>query len=151
MPLTRVSGTALQTSFNRKSSANWADVKSVQITDTAVRANLRTASGTVIRGVIGDIPSDGANTLTFYSKDSRLMTHLFKASDHNGSSQHRIFLHLYLEIASISGTTITLANNAPISFSGRFGITSPQKVTSGTTSSGTPAAKAHKPRNAISV
>ena len=72
------------------------------------------------------------------------MTHLFKASDHNGSSQHRIFLHLYLEIASISGTTITLANNAPISFSGRFGITSPQKVTSGTTSSGTPAAKAHK-------
>ena len=143
LPLTRVSGTALQTSFNRKSSANWADVKSVQITDTAVRANLTTASGKVIRGVIGDIPSNGANTLTFYSKDSRLLTHLFQASDHDGSSQHRIFLHLYLEIASISGTTITLANNAPISFSGRFGITSPQRITSGT-NAGTAAAKAHK-------
>ena len=143
LPLTRVSGTALQTSFNRKSSGNWADVKSVQITDTAVRANLTTASGTVIRGVVGDIPSNGANTLTFYSKDSRLMTNLFQASDHDGSSQHRIFLHLYLEIASISGNTITLANNAPTSFSGRFGITAPQRVTSGT-SAGTAAAKAHK-------
>ena len=142
MDFTRTSGAALQTSFNRKTTGNWAEVKSLQIQDTTVRATITTARGIKVRGVIGNI-TNGGNTLRFYSKDSRLLHHLFKTSDYNGSTTHKLILTLYLEIASISGSTITLVNNAPISFSGRFGITAPQRVVAGT-NSGQVSTKTHK-------
>jgi len=142
MDFTRTSGTALQTSFNRKTTGNWAEVRSLQIQDTTVRATITTARGIKVRGVIGEI-TNGGNTLRFFSKDSRLLHHLFKTSDYNGSTSHRLILTLYLEIASMTDSTITLVNNAPVSFSGRFGITAPQKAVVGTNSA-EPAAKAHK-------
>tara|TARA_E500000178_G_scaffold352223_1_gene415184 strand:+ start:483 stop:6443 length:5961 start_codon:yes stop_codon:yes gene_type:complete len=134
--LTRTSGTALATSFNAPSNrVAYGEVSSFNIVDGTVRASLKTGTNKKsIAGILTGI-TGGSNNFTFKSKDKRLLTELFADADHNGSTEHTLFLHLYLEIAGISGTTVTLANASPITLTKRFGITGPQRPTTGTSAS----------------
>ena len=145
IPFTRVSGPALQASFNHDSGSNpnnWGDTTFRKLTNNGIRATLNVASGVNISGVIISA-TDGGSTFTFRSKDSRLTEELWTTTDHNGSTEHTLYLHLYLTISAISGNQITLTQNAPISKSNRrFSITSPRTPTTGTQAD--PVQKAHK-------
>ena len=143
LAFTRTSGTALQASFNHPTdnTTAYGETNFKNIVNGSVRASLRMASGARISGVITGA-TDGGSTFTFQTQDKRLESELVIPSDYNGSTEHTFFLSIYLEIASISGTTITLAQNSPISLTKRFGISSPQKPKTGTASD--PIEKIHK-------
>ena len=142
---TRASGTALQASFNHDSGSNpnnWGSTNFSKLTNNGIRATLNVASGARISGVITGA-TDGGSTFTFRSQDRRLTEELWTTTDYNGSTEHTLFLHLYLAISAISGNQITLTQNAPISKSNsRFSITSPKIPTTGTQAD--PVQKAHK-------
>ncbi len=141
---TRTGGVTLQASFNHPTDTNnnsWGKTAFTKITNGLVKATLNLASGARVSGVIVDA-TDGGSTFTFRTNDKRLETELVQASDYNGSTEHQLYLHPHLEIASISGNTINFTQNATFSVTKRFGITSPQVATTGTESD--PVEKAHK-------
>jgi len=130
--LSRTSGPSMLTAWNHPDADKaFGTTTTWKITDGSTRATLSTGSSpsVKIQGVFTGVTANGTD-FEFRSKDGRLESQLIKAADYNGSTEHTIYIHRFFEIASISGTTITLANNSPISVTKRFGITSPQPQTS---------------------
>ena len=125
VPLTRVSGVACDDAWNSDAAAQanlgWT---TRTLSDGDVQASIKLASGREIRGSIYGM-TDGQNAYKVMYKTGISSTDLATTTDSNGSTQHDVNIDLFLEIDSISGTTITLENNAPTSFEGTCSITGP--------------------------
>ena len=96
-----------------------------------------------LNGVLDDISSDGQATSTFIFRGMMGNNLLWEDNDQTTNATHVLTMDLFLEIASISGSTITLANASPLGGSSPgttypFGITTAMVNSStGDTSSNT--------------
>ena len=124
--LTRVSGDATDDSFNH-SLAEQAelDLGTRLVADGSTVAQVKlpeTSGGGIIRGSIVGM-SDGANTFSLLYRNSIAALNLFNTLDTNGTTEHDVTIDLFLEIEAIDGRVLTLENNAPLTFDGKFAIT----------------------------
>lgn len=126
--LTRTSGDTFQDEWNHPATTLSYNNSSWKITHGTVMGNLKLASGHTIKGVLSGISSDGQSTSTFTFRGTMGTTLLWSDNDQTTNAAHVLTLDLFLEIASISGPTITLANASPLGGSSPgttypFGIT----------------------------
>lgn len=95
-----------------------------KITHGSVQATLVLNGHMRIRGVLDNIASGNSNTTGRFTFRGRMGNQLLWNNLDDGSTVHTLYLDEFLEISTISGTTITLANAAPYSATKSFSITS---------------------------
>ena len=123
-PITRTAGDSLDDAWNHPSADLSYYNSSWKITNNTVLGRITLNSGRELEGVLTAV-HEGDQTAKFIYRNRAGSYLIWTEADMNGSTTHTLILDIFLEIASISGTTITLSNNSPITKSdAKFSITS---------------------------
>ena len=123
-PITRTAGASLDDAWNHPSADLSYYNSSWKVANNTVMGRLKLNSGRQLDGVLTAV-HEGDQTAKFIYRNRTGSYLIWTDADMNGSTTHTLDLDIFLEIASISGTTITLSTNSPTTKSdAKFSITS---------------------------